>query len=295
MKPEHLVTYSPEKIGIERIPLIGKRENIYATDGLNTDHHFGCMEICFLYKGSQTFRVNCEESYNVNGGEIFVTFPYEYHDSADSPLEKCFLYWMQIELFDPDKEKQTIFDLSEQESFEIIKKLQGIQNRHFNSSQVVKECFDKIFETLSMEGILKKTKIQNLILLMIFEIIELSEKKPNNHITEDIELAVRYMEGNIDKKVKTSEIAKLIHLSESRFKQKFTSQLGVPPMDYLLRKRIELSKKLLEKGARITDVATEMNFNTSQYFCEVFKKYTMETPREFRKRMQPKKIDKADK
>ena len=66
-------------------------------------------------------------------------------------------------------------------------------------------------------------------------------------------------------------------LSESRFKARFKREMGVPPAEYWLRKKVEQASVLLAK-ATITQVAHQLGFSSSQYFATVFKRYTLTSP-----------------
>jgi len=55
------------------------------------------------------------------------------------------------------------------------------------------------------------------------------------------------------------------------------------PKDYLVRVRVEKAEELLRQNRRsIIDIAHSVGFNSSQYFSTVFRRYTGQTPAEFR-------------
>jgi AraC-like DNA-binding protein len=71
-------------------------------------------------------------------------------------------------------------------------------------------------------------------------------------------------------------------LSESRFKSRFKAEIGVPPAEYWLRQKIERATEML-KTRRVTEVAHELGFSSSQYFATAFKRYTLMNPSRYRK------------
>jgi AraC-like DNA-binding protein len=60
---------------------------------------------------------------------------------------------------------------------------------------------------------------------------------------------------------------------------------GIPPAEYALRLRIaEARRRLVESGATVTQVATDLGFSSSQYFATSFKRLMNMTPREAARR-----------
>ncbi len=75
-------------------------------------------------------------------------------------------------------------------------------------------------------------------------------------------------------------LAQVARLSESRCKTRFKREIGVPPAEFWLRKKIERAIVLL-KNHNVTEVAYELGFSSSQYFATVFKRYTLVNPSQF--------------
>jgi AraC-like DNA-binding protein len=75
------------------------------------------------------------------------------------------------------------------------------------------------------------------------------------------------------------DLARQTHLSLSRF----TAETGVSPGQFLVRTRIEASKRRLAEAAEpIMQIAMSLGFSSSQYFATVFKRITGATPRAYR-------------
>ena len=55
------------------------------------------------------------------------------------------------------------------------------------------------------------------------------------------------------------------------------------PNDFLLRVRVEKARELMaNRGKTVTEVAFAVGFSSSQYFSTVFRRYTGQTPGEYR-------------
>jgi AraC-like DNA-binding protein len=70
------------------------------------------------------------------------------------------------------------------------------------------------------------------------------------------------------------------------FANKFTSTLGIPPGQYILKKRLEAAQLLLiNTDKKIKNIAAETGFSNEMYFSRIFTHKAGITPGEYRKRM----------
>ena len=97
--------------------------------------------------------------------------------------------------------------------------------------------------------------------------------------------AVEYIEQNYDRPISVSELAAHSNMSESRFFPRFREELGVTPIEYINRYRINRARLLLIADGEmpIERVAELTGFESSAYFRRVFKKVTGMSPREYRR------------
>ena len=80
------------------------------------------------------------------------------------------------------------------------------------------------------------------------------------------------------------EMAALFGLSTTAFTEKVKSYTGFSPLNYLINIRIsEAIKQLKRSDVKVTNIALETGFYSSQHFSTTFKKLTGYTPGEFRK------------
>ena len=91
---------------------------------------------------------------------------------------------------------------------------------------------------------------------------------------------LHYIETHLDDPVHVPSLVETARLSESRFKTRFKREIGVPPAEFWLRKKIEKAVVLL-KTRNVTEVAHALGFSSSQYFATVFKRYTLTNPSQF--------------
>ncbi len=98
-----------------------------------------------------------------------------------------------------------------------------------------------------------------------------------------IQKVVNYINDNIDAKIQLADLASLAKMSTFHFSRTFKNCLKMPPLSYVSKIKIEKSKGLLcDTDMDILQVALEVGFENQSYFCQVFKKYTGQTPEHFR-------------
>jgi AraC-like DNA-binding protein len=78
-------------------------------------------------------------------------------------------------------------------------------------------------------------------------------------------------------------LAKEAGLSRSSFAERFTNFVGIPPMQYLQRWRLQMAaSRLCEGGASIAVIAAEIGYESEAAFSRAFKKVIGEPPAEWR-------------
>jgi AraC-like DNA-binding protein len=82
-------------------------------------------------------------------------------------------------------------------------------------------------------------------------------------------------------------LAALAHgagLSRSALAERFTDLVGVPPMQYLLRWRLQLAAGLLAEGGKVSAVALEVGYDSEAAFSRAFKRIVGQPPASWRDR-----------
>ena len=82
--------------------------------------------------------------------------------------------------------------------------------------------------------------------------------------------------------VKIKELSDALHLSTGHISRVFRRTTGMTLEEFLIRKRVELSKRtLLDPRLNVAEVAERCGFCNPAYFASVFKKYVKCTPRQY--------------
>jgi len=85
-------------------------------------------------------------------------------------------------------------------------------------------------------------------------------------------LAIEYLEENINQKNVITEASKLAYISSSYFQRAFQIISGKTATEYLRCRRLTKASKDLKDGKRVIDVAIDYGYQTPEAFAKAFKK-----------------------
>ena len=106
-----------------------------------------------------------------------------------------------------------------------------------------------------------------------------------------VKIAEDFIEENYAEDITLDDIAKEVNLSANYFSRIFKECTGVNFSDRLLSYRMEKAKQILrETNYSIKDVAFMVGYYDPNYFTKLFKKYTGITSREYRRKIEERKL-----
>jgi len=112
-----------------------------------------------------------------------------------------------------------------------------------------------------------------------------SNQQPN--LNKLVLAAQDYLREHMGDAVHMADLVRHIGLGRSRLFDLFKTVTGLTPNDYLLRLRVGRAKELItEPELSLTNIAMACGFSSSQYFSKVFRKYTGQTPLDYRREAQ---------
>jgi AraC-like DNA-binding protein len=99
--------------------------------------------------------------------------------------------------------------------------------------------------------------------------------------------AVIYINENLDKNITLETLAGICALSKTSFTHTFSKTLGVSPIAYVIKRKLEASLYyLLETNAPIKEIADKFGFKSPFYYSNRFKQQYGVSPTEYRKQAQ---------
>jgi AraC-like DNA-binding protein len=276
--------YNLKDYGFPEVPLFGKYKFNKAFPGLGIHTH-PAFEICYLVEGRQIYSADGKD-YQLKAGDLFITQPIEPHSSGWQPQEKGSLFWMHIM---PALQNKPYLGMVPQSGEELTLQLHNIYEKCFPGNEIIYELFKKIYYEISTpEHQLKQITIANAITGILLEIVKCSQNRQLKS-NSSFEKILLHIDKNINFKICIHELAYLAGISESYFKAKFKQEIGMPPAEYILRRKIAKGKELLESGkGNVTEVAFSLGFSSSQHFSTVFLRFTGTNPSKCRRTIKNK-------
>lgn len=97
-----------------------------------------------------------------------------------------------------------------------------------------------------------------------------------------------YMHEHFREPISRADIANHLSVNEQYLSRCFNKEIGIGPMAYLSRYRIQQAKRLLEIGTMsITQVALEVGFSSQSYFSRIFQQEAGITPTDYQNGVRP--------
>lgn len=95
-----------------------------------------------------------------------------------------------------------------------------------------------------------------------------------------------FIEEHLCSSLSLDDLARACELSPSYFARRFKVSTGMPPHQYLMKKRVERAKRLLRGTMPIVEVALECGFSHQEHLTNVFRRATGHTPAAYRRAVQ---------
>ena len=154
------------------------------------------------------------------------------------------------------------------------------------------EYFEKLgldkndtYELYSNIPLINNEKISSIsnIAIMIVKYI-LLENMVSADPDENIQRAITYINDNLDKELNVSTVCKNANISKSSLYQKFHSRFGCTLSEYINRRRISESVKLLHSSSlSIDEISLKVGFSSASYYSKTFKKQMGLSPLKYRR------------
>lgn len=108
-------------------------------------------------------------------------------------------------------------------------------------------------------------------------------EEENSLLNRECAQIKNYLDANYAEDISLDTLAALTHMNKYYMAHAFTKYAGCSPISYLLEKRIQEAKSLLEStNYSVAQISNMLGFSSQSYFSQVFKKAAGRTPVQYR-------------
>lgn len=138
-------------------------------------------------------------------------------------------------------------------------------------------------------GLLAKVKMMELLSYYLLELAEGQAGQEtialrNRPASSWLQPLLQYITDHLDRDLNIQELAEQVCLHPNYFIRMFKEQMGVPPIQYILRVKMEKAQELLvQTEESVSEVARQVGFQDYFHFSKQFKKLVGMAPTEYRK------------
>ena len=276
-----------EQHGTSELPLEVYEDNCEIYKAVYTHWHKE-MEIVYITKGKGIFRLN-KEVIHVSEGDIVLISKEMIHyirtDRKNILHFKSLVFYLSI-LYGQ------IGDLCQRGLIEpLIKNEIEIAHIIRNNEPCYEEflkIYLKIIRTYREKEPYFYVELKSLFFAMFFILLKehyiLPAEGVDHKTVASIKEILDYIESHYKEDLSVSDLANLVHYSDSYLMKVFKQYMGKTLVSYINELRIEKSKYLLiHSDLSITEISMESGYNNSSYYIRKFQELQGITPQKFRK------------
>lgn len=217
--------------------------------------------------------------------EMIIDFP---EAEKDNPTQ-C----LALEI-DENKVKETLNKLNDKypkvEQNDIWKV--DMQQFHLKNSLEIVDTATRLIRTAAdanpMRDILIDITLQELLVRLMQTqarnlIIDRYQERADNH---RFAYVVKYIKQNLSEDLNIDKLSGMAYMSKSHFFRSFKNELGITPLEFIIKERIKHAKKLLSQpNYSVSDACYHSGFSNLTHFTILFKRYEGITPSLYKKRL----------
>lgn len=104
--------------------------------------------------------------------------------------------------------------------------------------------------------------------------------------SDDFAAVLAQIDEQLGERWSLDDLAAMAGMGRTVFCERFAARVGRPPHRYIVDRRIERARHLLQQGASsVTDIAYRLGFSSASHFSTAFKRATGRSPQDVRRRI----------
>ena len=166
--------------------------------------HFGIIEVHYRERGEQYWLLG-DRTYQMEGGDLFVTMPDEVHSTGGHPVAPGIMYWFGVRL---PPEGKGMLGLAGKESLKIIRRLFDIPCRRFRATSRIKPLLAEILQLhYSPEAFMRTVCMRQSMIRLLLEVIKAAEGRDNSRVSERMVEITRMIRNDPGQKYQLRNLA----------------------------------------------------------------------------------------
>ena len=243
-------------------------------------HYF--YEIYLLASGNVTYYIE-NEICTVSKGDVIVIPPGKVHRTIikEGSLYDRYVLWLYPECISGN---QGIQLLTDEVSSLLEEKNTSLISFDRNGVYLINKMFEILGKEDSANEMHSRSVCESCIVMILNWVRDaLASTQAKQSETEDlISRVISRINHDIAGAPSLDELSGEFHVSKYYLSHRFKEYTGTSVHQYILMKRINMAKDLLDKGCRTSDVFERCGFSTYSNFYKTFVKLTGKPPKEFR-------------
>ena len=204
---------------------------------------------------------------------LYVHFSCELEDHFDLFSEMPFQY--QLEAGDPD---QMLFE-------RLLELNPGMELKEYDPKKYDQKLhFQRRMNYANDVPLATFLESKAIMLRYLSEFINPELQQADTREHPYIEKTIRFISENESENLTVSQLADIVSLTPDHFSKIFKKTIGVRPIEYIHRKRLQRVKLLLlTTDLSVAQIAEQVGFSSSTYLLRIFRKHTGVTLMQYRK------------
>jgi len=134
-------------------------------------------------------------------------------------------------------------------------------------------------------------ELGNCFYMAVHEIMDAIKMGRTDSAAQAVHMTKSFIDNNLSSDIKLDDVARHVHMSPCYLSRIFSREVGVPFKKYMVKAKLAHARKLLLSTAKsISEIATEVGYQDTSYFCKIFRQDEGLSPNEYRIKHRPKKI-----
>lgn len=255
---------------LDAIPMIGVSKTTISRPAF-PPHEHACMEFCVITGGEIEYFTE-EDRYRLGPGSIQINQRRQRHGLPNNLLHPCKLYWIHVEPAGLN-------------SPELSAQLARLPHHLKTGGLELIPHFEAILERCRNPSPHAGLEQQANLWMLLATVIKLATSQSESVMPPTLKRALTLIHEIEYGVMPISKLAQRLNTHRSNLHRVFTRHLGVAPQAYMNQQRLRRAAELLKNTSRpITEIAFQLDFNTTQHFATAFKARYGESPSAFRKR-----------